>query len=208
MKKILILLAFISMPVFSQIYNLENETSSKQNVWLNNKIGFTYSMMTGYGLSYQRQLTDKIGLKSQFFAYGSIEDNPNSGNNFNDVQVTIGTELQYDLKKFESSRLYLLAGGFYRYMLEDYYYYDDMNTNNNFQTTKNDINVGLGFGFEFMLDYNFSASIDGGYHFNYRTLDTYDSFYDNVTQRSTIIPITTNPMNFGFAFGVSLFYNF
>ena len=200
MKNLLILLIFVSLPVFSQIYNVDNDGTYKKQNWLDNKIGFTYSMMTGYGLSYQRQFTETIGLKSQFFAYGSVNDDPNTENTFDDIYISIGSELQFNLKKYESTRLYLLAGGFYRYLVEDDYMY--FGNQNYGQDKRKDINVGLGFGLEFMMDYNFSISLDGGFHFNYGILDSY------TMQNGIYVPVKTNPMEFGFAFGLSLFYNF
>lgn len=207
MKKILafvVIVSFYLMPsidLTSQIYDLQEDGTYKKHKWLDNKIGFTYSMMTGYGLTYYRQLNETIGLKSQFFAYGRIEDNPTESYNFDRMHLTLGTELQFNLKKFESSRLYLLTGGFYRYLSESDGYWSGPDYIDVTKDTR-DINLGLGFGFEFMLDYNFSIAIDGGYHFNFGKVDSYDR------RNNVSMPITSYPKEFSYAFGISLFYNF
>jgi hypothetical protein len=204
MKKIMFFIVVVSfyltpnLELTSQIYDLQDDGTYKKHKRLDNKIGFTYSMMTGYGLTYYRQINELVGLKSQFFAYGRIEDNPSESYDFDRIHLTLGSEIQFNLKKFDSSRLYLLTGGFYRYLSESDWGWDGVN----FNKDTRDINLGLGFGFEFMLDYNFSIAIDGGYHFNFSKVDSYDR------RNNIMLPITTYPKEFSYAFGVSLYYNF
>lgn len=192
----IVLLSAISL--FSQetknVYRVEPLNDYQ---WNDNRIGFTYSMMSGYGLSYLRVFNDKFALKTQLFAYGSIDEDESYNGNY--IDFSIGTELQYTLKKFDRTRLYLLAGYYYKYGIEkDYYSWSLEQTE---ELVENVHNIGLGFGFEFLAFNNLAFALDGGYHGRF-------SNEVNKFEDSNVIISESSPIRFGFAFGVSAFYSF
>ena len=173
------------------VYRVE---SNNEYEWFDNKIGFTYSMMTGYGLTYLRNVNDNFAIKTQLFAYGSIDDE-DSYNNY--IDFSLGIEFQYTVKKYERTRLYVLGGGYYAYSEEnDYYDWNSYSDNK----IENDRNVGLGIGFELLAFSNLSFTIDGGYFGRFTKVEEFDDI-SNIKKIS-------NPIKFGFGFGVSAFYNF
>lgn len=101
----LIIIVFSFTNLISQektnIYTPKSKSLSDFD-WEKNRIGFTYSMMTGYGLTYLRQFDNGIALKGQLFAYGSIDDEENYRN---EIDVAFGIEVQYNIKKFDKTRL-------------------------------------------------------------------------------------------------------
>lgn len=199
--KTAIISAFILFFGFN-LYSQETKTvyrveTSKEFEWHENRIGFTYSMMSGYGLTYLREFNDKVALKSQLFAYGSIDDEEAYSDNY--INFSIGTELQYTLKRFDRTRLYLLAGYYYEYGLEKYNYgWSGEQTELNEESSNN---IGIGFGFEFLAFSNLSFSLDGGYHGRFaKEIDKYED--------TNVIINESSPIRFGFAMGISAFYNF
>lgn len=166
----------------------------EQKILLNNRVGITYSTLSGYGLTYLRQLNDKFSIKGQLFGFGKYETEPEFINE-NYLVISIGTELQYNLIKYTNNRLYALGGIYYVYD-----YDENSGWNSDYNSTNNYYNIGLGIGFETMLFSNITMAIDGGYFGQYVK---YRSEDDN-----TLDILRNNEIVFGFGIGVSLYYNF
>ncbi len=197
MKLFIILLIYTQLPIISygQARNkISNDSSITSSEWGKNKIGFTYSMMTGYGMSYWREINEEIAFKTQIFGYGSTEVN----NKFNNSLIaSFGIELQYNLKKIEKTRLYLLSGGYYGYSKEFNYYIMRVGYIDEYKEYLS--NLGVGFGFEVLALKNLSFSIDGGYFIGFKNVQ---EFYENEN-----LTIYKKPFSFGFGLGISAFYN-
>lgn len=202
-SKLMLLICFL---VFSSAYS-QNETinvytpqskSLQDFEWTNNRVGFTYSMMTGYGLTYLRHFDNGLALKTQLFAYGSIDDNSSSSS---EIDVAFGLEVQYTIKKFNKTRFYILGGGYYNYelMTDNWNGVDDDRT----EAMKN---IGIGVGFEFLAFNQLSFAIDGGYYGEFTKKTSNNINY--IEGKPILIPVETNPIQFGFGFGISGYFNF
>ncbi len=194
MKKILVFFCLFAAFSFANAQN-SNDNDSQ---WLQNRIGGYGSFFSGYGLSYQYQFENGFSLKTQLFAYGS--DNDNSNYNANEIQLALGADLQYNLKRTENTRLYVLAGSFIDYYEDGNYY----NSSPNDSDIERYINVGIGFGIELMAWKNVSFMLEGGYYgrFGNNTV----SVYRYGDERD--IKETQNPRSFGFGVGGGIFYAF
>lgn len=199
MKILIFLLLIVSTINISALDTKANVPNNENYDWLDNRIGFTYSMMTGYGLTYLRQLNEDFAIKSQLFAYGTIEENTE----YLEIILSLGAELQYNIRKYDRTRLYGLVGGYYDYLKEAAILYSE----NDYFYTENSFNFGAGIGFEILFKYNLSLSIDGGYFVNFTDIKDYDILYIP-GQNDGIIAKNTKPIRFGFAFGASIYYNF
>lgn len=201
MYKFFILLFFlmISYTVYGQqtdFKTIENLDNGYKYEWKDNKIGFSASMLTGYGFTYYRQLTQNLGVKAQIFAYGTLDDETSYAN---EIDISGGIELQYTLLKFERIRFYALTGGYYMYnKSEDYF------INNDIYEITNSKNIGIGVGCEMLAFNNLSFAFDGGYYFAFINKAYEDS---NIGQNPMIIP---ESKKFEFSLGVafSVFYSF
>lgn len=67
-------------------------------------------------------------------------------------------------------------------------------------------NFGIGFGFEFLAFNQLSFAIDGGYYGEFTKKTSNDVKY--VGGNQILTPIETNPIEFGFGFGISAYFNF
>jgi|APTNR8051073442_1049403.scaffolds.fasta_scaffold03618_7 hypothetical protein len=192
MKKIFVFLCLFAA------FSFANAQNSNDSQWPQNRIGLYGSFFSGYGLSYQYQFENGFSLKTQLFAYGS--DNDNSDYNTNEIQLALGADLQYNLKRTENTRLYVLAGSFIDYYEDGYYYYSSPNDSD----IERYINVGIGFGIELMAWKNVSFMLEGGYYgrFGNNTV----SVYRYGDERD--IKETQNPRSFGFGVGGGIFYAF
>lgn len=198
---ILLLIVFSISNLYSQentnVYTPKSKSLSDFD-WEKNRIGFTYSMMTGYGLSYLRQFDNGLALKTQLFAYGSIDDNSSSSS---EIDVAVGLEVQYNIKKFDKTRLYVLGGGYYNYN----------KNSDNFNGVDDDTieaikNFGIGFGFEFLAFNQLSFALDGGYYGEFTKKTTNQINY--IGGKPIVTPVESNPIKFGFGFGLSAYFNF
>lgn len=162
MKKILcVFLLVLSVSVaYSQttdnkvVYNVYGE---EEYVWKKNRLGASASMMYGYGLTYQRFLNDDLALKTQFFLYGTT-DNEDYGD---EMDFAFGVDLQYNLIKTNRSRFFASIGGYYNYVENAFEYYS-YNEEDNIDIERA-INLGFGFGAEIRLLENITAYGEVGY---------------------------------------------
>lgn len=169
--------------------------------WLQNRIGGYGSFFSGYGLSYQYQFENGISLKTQLFAFGSDDDSRNY--NTDEIQLTYGIDIQYNLNRTNDTRFYALAGTFIDYREEGHYYSSSLD-DKDFDIERC-FNVGVGFGIEVMAWEDISVVVEGGYYgrFGNNTVTDYYSSYGN-----TIVKINETPRSFGFGVGGGLFYAF
>lgn len=212
MKRILLFVCLFAAFSFAKAQDGSNSklVTNKQNVeedddsqWLQNRIGLYGSFFSGYGLSYQYQFANGFSVRSQLFAYGSNDDNSNY--NSNEIRLAFGADLQYNLKRTKSTRLYALAGSFIDYYENGNYYSVTPSANRDYDVERY-FNVGLGFGIELMAWRNVSFVIEGGYYGRFGNNDVTVYDYDN-GQGSTHKENQT-PKTFGFGGGGGIFYAF
>ena len=191
MKIILIFAILIfTNTVQSQEINETLKPKEDKNKLLNNRVGVTYSMLSGYGLTYLRQLDDKFSIKEQLFSFGKYNSDPEEYYN-NYLVISVGTELQYNLVAYNTNRVYGLVGVNY------YFKYDDYTS---YVLNENEYNLGLGIGFETFFFSNITLAIDGGY-FGRLNYSNTDYIVGELLDKSSSIV-------FGLGVGVSLYYNF
>jgi hypothetical protein len=187
MKKVLFI-TFLSFFVFltsgySKSKITKDSTVTNVTSWGKNKIGVTYSMMTGSGMSYWREINEKFAFKTQIFGYGTTEVENKYDNS---IIASFGLELQFQLNKTERTKLYLLSGAYYSYNNEMNYYYRRKFIDDYKEYLSN---FGAGFGFEVLALKNLSFSIDGGYFIGFKNVREY---YENED-----LTIYKNPFSFG-----------
>ena len=201
MKKILVLLCLFATISFAQAQG--NVNADDESQWLQNRIGLYGSFFSGYGLSYQYQFANGLSVRSQLFAYGSDDDNRNY--NTNEIQLTYGIDLQYNLNRTKNTRFYALAGSFIDYSEDGNYYYSNSPNDKDYDIERY-INVGVGFGIEVMAWRNISIVVEGGYYGRFGNNTVTD--YDYVDGRSNRIKVNERPRSFGFGVGSGIFYAF
>lgn len=201
MKKILSLLCLFATISIAQAEG-NNNTDSDESKWLQNRIGLYGSYFSGYGLSYQYQFENGLSLRTQLFAYGSNDDNYY---NSDKIQLAFGADLQYNLKRTEYTRFYVLGGSFIDYYERGNYFYVSSPKYNDFDIERY-INVGVGVGIELLAWKNVSFMIEGGYYgrFGNNSITTYSYSNEyNKTYKENI-----KPRSFGFGVGGGVFYAF
>lgn len=180
-------------------------TDEDTSQWYKNRIGLYGSFFSGYGLSYQHQFNNGFSIRTQLFATGSNDDN--SLYNNDEIQLTYGIDLQYNLKRTKSTRLYVLLGSFIDYNESGGYYYGYSYDNDyDDYDIERYINVGVAFGIELMAWRNISLVIEGGYYgrignnsvSHYKYIDgEYIKYWEN-----------ERPKTFGFGVGGGISYAF
>lgn len=151
MKISTIMIAFLillSQSVFSQ------ESTFEDN---DNTFGLKASNISGYGLYYNRKLSDDLRLQLMGLAFYLYSlDNGIEHKNFN---YDIGLEIQQDIAKGYNTRLYILAGAFY-------YLDDDQRDGNStlFKSVNHSFNAGIGIGGLYYYK-KFVISLELGYKF-------------------------------------------
>ncbi|PKL80696.1 MAG: hypothetical protein CVV25_03055 [Ignavibacteriae bacterium HGW-Ignavibacteriae-4] len=201
MKKILVFICLFATISFAQAQG--NVNADDESQWLQNRIGLYGSFFSGYGLSYQYQFANGLSVRSQLFAYGSDDDSRNY--NTNEIQLTYGIDLQYNLNRTKNTRFYALAGSFIDYSEDGNYYYSTSPNDKDFDIERY-INVGIGFGIEVMAWRNISIVVEGGYYGRFGNNTVTD--YDYVDGRSYRIKVNETPRSFGFGVGSGIFYAF
>ena len=119
--------------------------------------GLRVSNISGYGVYYNRKITDDFRVQIMglaFYYYGDIKNEIHK--NFN---YEAGLELQRDITKNQNFRLYILAGA--------YYYFDDdelVSEINSIQKVNKSFNIGVGIALEYYFK-RFVFSVDLGYKY-------------------------------------------
>lgn len=122
--------------LYFSIWELEGKPSVKYN----NVFGVKGSNISGYGLCYQRRINDLIHIEVVGIVYLYQWHDENKDHEI--FNYSAGVELQYNIKKEDFYRLYLLAGGYYD---ND----DDKRDEKRIEKEKNSYNSGFGAGIEF-----------------------------------------------------------
>ncbi|PKL80697.1 MAG: hypothetical protein CVV25_03060 [Ignavibacteriae bacterium HGW-Ignavibacteriae-4] len=198
MKKILVFLCLFAAFSFA---NAQNSTYDDSQ-WPQNRIGLYGSFFSGYGLSYQYQFANGLSVRTQLFAYGSNDDN---NYNSDEIQLALGADLQYNLKRTHNTRLYALAGSFIDYYERGNSYYSSSVYSKDYNIERF-INVGVGFGIEILGWQNVSIVLEGGYYgrFGNNTVTDYD-YSGEETKR---VKVNQTPKSFGFGVGGGISYAF
>ena len=159
---------------------------------LNNAIGVKLSNISGYGVYYNRKITDNIniqllGLIYYYFKKESDEEN-------NNLNYDIGIELQNNFLKIHNFRMYVLAGA--------YYYYDDDETifkNYTTKLTNNSFNAGIGIGAEYYYK-RFILSVDIGYKYFEDNKVRFTKDNKGIVEKPSINRVTKIGAGIGFGF--------
>ncbi len=215
MKKILTAILFILINVnINQVYsqsNLTNEDASlvvtKKEI-LNNKLGFAASMISGYGLSYEYNLSPAYTLEFTGSIYG--EGGKKNSNNISSSYLvsTLGLELQKNMFVNSDSRFYILTSASL---------WIDNNTNpNNYyainsittQDNQTSFVAGLGLGWEINIAKRIIMNLEGGYSYkSYKYYGT-DLAYDNINNIYSSIDYNRSAYRFGFGVACGIYYAF
>ena len=148
--KIIIVIIFFWLPqtIFCQDESFNN---------FNNTIGLKLSNISGYGLYYNRKISEdfKLQLMGAVF-YWDYSDTGVKHNNFN---YSFGLEIQRNITKSENVRVYILAGAFY-------YMDDDKGEGTGYynKTINHSFNVGVGLAGEYYYK-RFILSFELGYKY-------------------------------------------
>jgi hypothetical protein len=142
------ILIFLPLTIFCQDNSIEN---------FSNSIGIKSSNISGYGIYYNRKLSEefKVQFMGLIYYYYNAEDNTEHKN----LNYDFGFEIQRDISKITNFRVYILAGA--------YYYFDDDKLEDKVKKVykiNNSFNVGVGLAFEYSLK-RFIFSFDIGYKF-------------------------------------------
>ncbi len=166
-----------------------------QPIEYNNKIGFAGSMFSGYGFSYEYDVSRDITLELTAAVFGQGGSSTNSTYDYSNPFLTIvlGTEFQKNFYRSANSRFYGLIGIGYWIDNTTYSY------NNNTYRNKNDYTGGLGLGWEFTYLKRFVFNIEGGYV--YRDMNTKSNNINNQV-------ISTHSYYLGFGIGAGIYYAF
>lgn len=187
------------------IFNIGNAQESvtikeTKQAQLNNKLGFAGSMFSGYGLSYEYNVSQDFTLEFT----GSIYGSGGNSNNFNDnsyIMMTLGSELQKNWFTSQDSRFYTFLG--------ISYWLDNTNYNyNNTKTDKNDYVGGLGLGWEFTFGKKIIFNIEGGYLYRDMNSKGNELIYDPLGGKENLQPFSRHSYYLGFGIGGGIYYSF
>jgi hypothetical protein len=178
-KIIVILMLSIPQLIFCQDDNSEK---------FNNSIGIKASSISGYGIFYNRKLSDNfnvqlIGLTYYLYSMKSNVEHKN-------FYYNLGLEIQNNILTANNFRLYLLAGGYYS--LDD----DKKEGNGSKSYSLNhSFNVGAGIAGEYQYR-RFILSVDLGYKFFEDRID----FTENDKSYPVINRVTKVGLGIGIGF--------
>ncbi|MBI3258255.1 MAG: hypothetical protein HYZ54_02060, partial [Ignavibacteriae bacterium] len=174
----------------------------------NNKIGFAGSMFSGYGLSYEYDLSRAFTLEFTGSIYGTGGTNNNTNNYVTSYLVsTIGTELQRNFYVGHDSRFYSYVGlGFW---IDNTNYNNDYdnNSSNDTYSHETDYSAGIGLGWEYALSRRFIFNVEGGYLYRDMYVKGTNYIYDNIFGRR-IEAYADHTYYIGFGVGVGIYYAF
>jgi hypothetical protein len=156
--KILFIITILSLPAYLFAQDDSESTASTSSL-SNHALGGSASMVSAPGISYE-YIFGSNRIKLTGFAY--MESSQYGGDNFTGV---IGGELQQDLQKSRSTRLYGFIGGYYWYENNSNDYSVYSNDPNYLEMTankekRNEFSTGLGIGFEVQAWKHIFISLD------------------------------------------------
>lgn len=172
--------SLIATPIFAQTDTQNNNTdnvdfsitNTQKTQHYRHELGFSASLISGYGISYQHNFDTYNSLKTTFFAYSSQYNDEDS-----DINAIFGLEYKRNFHVSRTMKVYGLVGGFFNYA-EDYYNYS-YGYNKSYYFS-NDWNVGAGLGCAFALK-RIVLNVDIGFRYFYSLeRDFYNDYdYDN-----------------------------
>ena len=177
----------------SQGETINNLKEVEDNSLTNNKIGVSFSILSGGGLTYLHTFDNRFSIKSQFIVLGNIEEENSSENN-NYIITLLGSELQYDIIRKKYNRAYLLCG----------FYYEYDKFMNNLKPPKNSYeiyrayNIAIGAGYELQIYKRISFALDIGY---------YGLFNQNSFKKEDLQNNNIRSIEFSIGAGISFYYN-
>jgi len=174
-----------------------------------NKFGFTASQITGYGLSYQRHISNgfRIEINGSYF---TSDDLRYSRESFvkNYTYYTIGLELQKELYKENNSKVFFFIGVGY--------FYDYEERNDKFGPSSDDIRIyeklyqtyktiaaGIGLNFQYTLSRFLIFDFDVAYYHDRKFEDYYDS-----TRALEYQYRSKNTFHYDLGFGIGIYVPF
>ena len=193
---ILLLLACSMTQINAQETAPATTLKTIQPIDYNNKIGFAGSMFSGYGISFEYDVSRDFTLELTAAVFGQGGSSNNSMYDYSNSYLTIavGTEVQKNFYINNNSRFYGLIGiGYWldntNYTYDNTYRYDT------------DYTGGLGLGWEFTFLKRFVFNVEGGYV--YRDMNTKGN-NNNINNQV----ISTHSYYLGFGIGAGIYYAF
>ncbi len=123
----------------------------------NNTIGIKLSNISGYGIYFNRSITNNFNIQIKGLVYYYMrQEEKKERVNYN---YDVGLEFQYNFLNDKFFRFYFLAGTYYYFDSDENKYTDliDLQTNNSY-------NYGIGVGIEYFFK-RFVISVDLGYKY-------------------------------------------
>ncbi len=194
MKKIILI------PILTAIFMCFAQTGEAKNsdYLPKNSIGAKFSNISGYGLSFSKRLFDNYNVELSGIVFydeyvkgfkdSILEDSKN-------IIYDYGIELQRDLFKGESTRIYALGGIFFSktqntHKTKNYAGVLYTETDDEFDKVAG----GIGVGIEFITKKRLSFNIDIGYRF------------EHSDGKESGIPVEENNTTVGLGMGISYLY--
>lgn len=145
---VVILFLFFTQTIFCQDESYQN---------FNNTFGLKLSNISGYGLYYNRKISDNFKIQVVGLVYYLYS--LNNGIEHKNLNYEIGLEIQRKIVSGENGRIYFLAGAYY-------FFDDDSREGNGYLDKKinNSFNTGIGLAGEYYYK-RFILSLELGYKF-------------------------------------------
>ncbi len=164
MKKLFLLCVIMFLLVFF-VKSQENQKSDDKNDLeienIKHGIGGAAGFTTGYGLSYRYYL-DKVVFQGTFAPLMENKD---------DMTFSTGLTFMYRLVSAKNTRFYLYESNHWHYNYyeneSNFINYNGIHIRDYSKTVNNNIHLGLGIGFEFILWDRVSLNIMTGYSYKY-----------------------------------------
>lgn len=150
--RIKIVLLLLSALLLQNLVSAQNSDNGVEERY-KHAIGFGAGFTTAYGISY-RFFPGSFGAQATFAPYKDGED----------VRISTGLTFLYRIIESEKLNLLLYEGNHYYYDRYQHEYYDYF-SNTFYEETSTDefLNIGVGFGVEFIIAEHFSFNLMGGY---------------------------------------------
>ncbi len=182
----ILILPLIIVTIFILPDNLKSDDFSTSDNNLKNKYGLKASNISGYGLFYNRKVSQNFYLQFNGLVYYLDYAHESGEITTTVLNYDFGIEIQRDILKYDNFRFYILAG--------TYYFYDEetnitrIENNSNTEKEKEEIfihsyNIGLGTGFEYYFYKRVFVTVELGYKFyedNIRTLSNSEESNDSI----------------------------
>ncbi len=186
MKTLKIFIVILTFSLTQTIFCQEVSYSS-----LNNTFGIKLSNISGYGLYYNRKITEDFKL--QFMGLVYYLYSLDQGEEHKNLNYEFGLEIQRNIATGENGRVYFLAGA--------YYFFDDDSREGNGNLNKkinNSINCGVGIAGEYYYK-RFILSLELGYKF-------YEDRLEITENSKTPYPEIKRVMKIGAGIGIGFMF--